>query len=222
VSTHPAVRAFAGERRTVSCGKRTIDVLCSRQIVHGQDVGVVLMHEAFGVTESVLRLAGRIAEAGFVVWVPVLFGPSHKPATRLTRGTACLYSWCVRREICAFAANRTSPITEFILAACQTLGGETGLPVGVNGLRLSGNFALATTTESVVNAVVCGQPSFPFLGKPSTLQLGDGRVEALKRRASAGLDIFAVRFDEDGLSPKERLDRLRDLVGPTGVDAQEF
>ena len=81
---HPAVQQFARERRTISCGNREIAVLCSRPIVREQDAGVLLIHEAFGVTESVLRLAGLIAAAGFVVWLPVLrtIGQAGEPANR--------------------------------------------------------------------------------------------------------------------------------------------
>ena len=186
------VSQFAAERRVVrQCG-RSYQVLCSGSIVSGRDTGVDIMHEVFGLTETVLRLADTIAQSGFVVWVPVLFGPSRKTATKL-RGTAAVMACCIRREIYAFAANRYSPITDLIRAVCRELSNETGRPVGVVGLCLTGNFALATTTESAVNAVVCGRPSLPMppcFGHRRALHLGPHELEALRARAAAELDIL--------------------------------
>jgi dienelactone hydrolase len=211
----PAVDQFAKERRVVQQGGRSYQVLCSASIVRGRDTGVVLMHEVFGLTESVLRLAGTIAQAGFVVWVPILFGPSHTTTTPL-RGAAGVVASCIRREIYAFAANRSSPITDVVRALCRELSNETGRPVGVVGLCLTGNFALATTTEAEVNAVVCGQPSLPMppcLSRKHALHLGPNELEALRRRAAEGLDIFVARFDRDYICPPERVNRLREVVG---------
>jgi dienelactone hydrolase len=71
VSGHLAVQQFARERQTISSDDREIEALGSHPIVREQDSGALLMHEAFDVTESVLRLAELIAAAGFIVWVPV-------------------------------------------------------------------------------------------------------------------------------------------------------
>lgn len=213
-----AVSRFAAERRVVRHHGRPYHVLCSRSVVRG-DMGVVLLHEVFGLTESVLRLADTIAREGFVVWVPVLFGPSHKTATKL-QSSAAVMACCIRREIHAFAGNHSSPITDLIRTVCRDLSNETGRPVGVVGMCLTGNFALATTTEPAVDAVVCGQPSLPMppcFGHRRALHLGPNEVEALCQRTAAGLDVFVARFEGDRICPPERVQRLRDLVGSAHV-----
>lgn len=214
------VEQFAQERRVVRLNRRAYQVLCSRPIVRGRDTGVIVMHEVFGLTESVLKLADMIAQSGFVVWVPVLFGPSHKPATKLRGTVGALTSWCIRREIYAFAGNRSSPITNVIRAICREISSETDRPVGVVGLCLTGNFALATTNEPAVNAVVCGQPSLPMppcFRQRRALHLGSHEVDALRGRTAAGLDIFVARFERDRICPPERIQRLRDVIGAQHV-----
>jgi len=67
------------------------------------------------VTPEVARFATWVAEAGFTVFVPDLFGVAGRPKTapylagQLARA-------CVSREFALLAADRSSPVTDWLTA----------------------------------------------------------------------------------------------------------
>src|SRR5579859_4295888 len=87
--------------------------------------GILVLHEIFGVSNEVMRLARMIVEKRFTVWVPCLFGNPEKPFPRVN-GLAGLAGMCIRREIRAFASNQSSPITKMLGGLCRSLSQRTG------------------------------------------------------------------------------------------------
>lgn len=182
----------------------------------GDGPAVVLMHEIPGITPDVRRFAERVADAGFAVYLPHLFGTPEKP---FSNGyVACMSAHaCISREFAVFAARQSSPICDWLRALCRHAHAERGgNGVGALGMCLTGNFALALMVDESVMAPVLSQPSLPFpLGKArrSALHLSDADLNLVKQRAANGVGVLGLRFTHDPLCPPERFDRLRDELG---------
>jgi len=183
----------------------------------GSGPGVIVMHEVPGITPTVARFARMVADAGFTVFAPTLFGT---PGRRMTPLYAAgqLARACVSRELRVFAANETSPIISWLRALCAAAHAELGGPgVGAIGMCVTGNFALALMVDEWMMAPVLSQPSLPIGVTRSSnrgLHLSDEDLAVVKRRAAAGVPLLAMRFTHDPLCPGERFERLREELGP--------
>mgnify|MGYP002633910369 CR=1 FL=1 len=189
----------------------------------GAGPGVVLMHETPGITPKVARLGRRLADAGFTVVMPSLFGsPGRAPeASYLARE---LSGACVGREFSVLAMRRSSPITDWLRGLCRALHAELGGPgIGALGMCLTGNFALSLMVDEVVMAPVLSQPSLPFPVSPwhcRALAISDQELAIVKERVAAGVKVLGLRFSHDAMSPEARFGRLRDELGE-GFEAVE-
>ena len=98
------------ERREVTLLGRSRDVL-----VDGSGPAVIVMTEMPGISPHVARFARFVRDAGFTVWMPHLFGDPGRP---LSTGYAVrsIVKGCVSREFRAFAANASSPVTQWLRA----------------------------------------------------------------------------------------------------------
>ena len=74
----------------------------------GRGPGVVVMHEVPGSTPPVAAFATRVADAGFTVVAPQLFGTPGRPET-LGYVLSSMIHCCVSREFSVLAANESSP-----------------------------------------------------------------------------------------------------------------
>jgi dienelactone hydrolase len=184
----------------------------------GSGPGVVVMHEIPGITPPVERFARRVADAGFTVAMPWMFGEVGRPASpgyvlrELGRA-------CVSREFRVLAANESSPITVWLRALARALHEEVGgRGVGALGMCLTGNFALAMSVDPAMRAPVLSQPSLPFpLGarRVRAVHASDADLAVVKDRcAKDELRILGLRFSHDPSCQKARFDTLRSLVGP--------
>lgn len=183
----------------------------------GQGPGVLIMHELFGLTPEVIRFANWVAEAGFTVFVPCLFGEAGENYTQ-SKGLLSASMACIRREFSLLAKGQSSPITDWLRALGRSIFDELdGKGVGAVGMCLTGNFALTLMVDSHLLAPVLSQPSLP-------LSLGQTRKEALhlsksdlrivkKRVKEEGLQVLGLRYSEDWLCPKERFNTLRRELG---------
>jgi dienelactone hydrolase len=190
----------------------------------GRGPAVVVMHEVPGITPEVARFATRVADDGFTVYAPHMFGTPGKPET-LGYALSSMARCCVSREFKVLAANESSPITDWLRALCRHAHAECGGPgVGAIGMCMTGNFALALMVDESVLAPVLSQPSLP---SPLThaqregLHLSAADLEVVKRRAAAGVGVLALRFTNDPLCRAERFERLRRELGP-GVETIEI
>lgn len=182
----------------------------------GNGPGVVIMHEIPGITPEVQRFAERVADAGFTVFMPHLFGTPGKKFSN-TYAIGQMARACISREFSVLASRRSSPICDWLRALCRHVHAELGgKGVGALGMCLTGNFALALMADECVMAPVLSQPSLPFpLGKErrGALHLADDDLCVAKRRAAAGVGVLGLRFSGDPLCPQERFDRLRTEFG---------
>jgi len=182
----------------------------------GSGPGVIVLPEVPGITPPVARFASAVAARGFTVLVPSLFGTPGRPSTKA-------YAWagfarlCVSREFAILAAERSSPVVDFLRALAREAHAELGGPgVGAIGMCMTGNFALAMMVEDVVCAPVLSQPSLPggLGGKArAALHVSPADLAVVKRRAAGGERVLGLRFTGDPLCRKERFDRLRTELG---------
>ena len=191
----------------------------------GAGPGVIVMHEIPGITPEVARFARKVAEAGFTVFMPLLFGTPGRPMTTPYAITEILKT-CIRREFRIFAADSTSPIIGWLRALCAAAHAELGgRGVGAIGMCMTGNFALALMVEPSMMAPVLSQPSLPAgitRRQRSALHLSPEDLVIVKRRSKEeGVPLLAMRFTEDPVCRKERFDRLRSELG-SGVETIEI
>ena len=182
----------------------------------GSGPAVIVMHEIPGITPTVARFAHIVADAGFSVLVPNLFGTPGR-AMSMPYAAGQLARACVNREFAVFAANGTSPIISWLRALCAAAHAERGGPgVGAIGMCITGNFALALMVDDSMMAPVLSQPSLPIgLSRCAKrgLHLSDGDLVTVKRRAAAGVPVIGMRFTHDFMCPPERFERLREELG---------
>ena len=179
----------------------------------GGGPGVVVMHEIPGIHPGVTSFARTLADAGFSVAMPHLFGTPGKP---VSKGYVLqqVLKVCISREFRLLAANQSSPITNWLRALCRSLHAELGgKGVGAIGMCLTGNFALALMVDPAVMAPVLSQPSLPFpFGKERRAGLHLS-AEDLAVAKSRDVPILGLRFTGDRMCPAERFERLRAEFG---------
>ncbi len=179
--------------------RRELEFLGRRRRVYvaGTGPAVIVMSEMPGIHPAVGRFARWVRDAGFTVWMPHLFGVDGKPVTSLYT-TVSIVRGCISREFRAFAANASSPITDWLrrLAAhAHPLCGGRG--VGAIGMCFTGNFALSLMLEPAVRAPVLCQPSLP-LGKKGGMHIAPDELARVKARMDAeDLTVLGYRFAGD-------------------------
>lgn len=159
----------------------------------GAGAPVVIIQELPGIGQETLHLADQFVEGGFSVVLPHLFGPIGKIsiAGNLAR------VFCMRKEFALFAANRSSPIVDWLKALCRQEKAETGASgVATIGMCLTGNFAISLMADESVLAAVASQPSMP-LGKSSALHMSEAEIATVRNRIDATAPVMALRFEGD-------------------------
>jgi dienelactone hydrolase len=179
----------------------------------GKGRGVVLMHEIPGITPEAAELARRLAEAGYSVLMPSLFGTPGKPFGK-RYVAAEMARVCIAGEFATLATNRSGPIVDWLRALCRAAHAELGGPgVGVIGMCFTGNFALALMADPSVMAPIASQPSLPFL-RPAELHVSaDELVQIRDRARREGVPLLGLRFTGDVICPAARFQRLRSELG---------
>ncbi len=190
----------------------------------GSGPGVIVIHEVPGITPEVARFATWVVEAGFRVAMPSLFGAPGKPkSTGYILGSFARA--CISREFNCLAAERSSPVTDWLRALCRAVHAECGgLGVGAVGMCLTGNFALSLMVEPSMMAPVLSQPSLPLpVGnrRRGALHLSPADLATAKERTRQGVRILGLRFDTDPACPGARFARLREEFG-AGFEAIEI
>ena len=183
----------------------------------GTGPAVVIMHEVPGIAPEVARFARYVADAGFTVFMPHLFGTPGKPLST-AYGAAQMVRACISREFYVLAENRASPITDWLRALAKRAFDEiAGKGVGAIGMCLTGNFALTMTLDPWVVAPVLAQPSLPLpltRQKRAALHASPEAVANAQRRTrSDGLAIVGLRFVGDPFCRRERFDALERAFG---------
>ena len=185
----------------------------------GQGPGVVLIHELPGLTKQCIALANRLVEAGYRVYMPLLFGNPGKKSVPLNFGRVC-----ISREFRVFAMRGESPIAVWLKALCNKAHIECGGPgVGAIGMCLTGNFVISLMADPFMLAPVSCQPSLPLpvsKKRKRALAITPEDLQKAKQRAAAGQKLLCFRFTCDKVSPEARFKRLQEDFGPAFLGTQ--
>ena len=189
----------------------------SREVFRiGNGPAVVVMSEMPGITPRVAEFGRKVASIGCTAVLPSLFGtPGRSPSMGYL--TSTLAKACISREFTAFLRNRTSPITKWLRALAAFEHGRCGGPgIGAVGMCFTGGFALGMMVDERMIAPVLSQPSLPLpLTKGAKRSLGVSKkdLQIIQDRVNDGVCIVGLRFSNDGMSPRERFDRLEQEFG---------
>jgi dienelactone hydrolase len=175
----------------------------------GTGPGVVIMHELPGMTTACISLAQAVANSGFCVHLPLLFG---RPGD--DRPIAFTAKLCISREFRIFAKKGGSPIVDWLRALCRKVKADCGGPgVGVIGLCLTGNFAIALMADDSVLAPIAAEPSLPLLtltkSAREAMAVTDNELARAQVRCTDGVPLMYLRFSSDRISPRERFEVVR-------------
>lgn len=189
-----------------------------RVFVAGEGPAVIVMAEMPGISPYVARFARWVRDAGFTVWMPNLFGDPGAPvsgeARTLLRGVGVMARACISREFRAFAAHRSSPVTDWLRALAahaHPLCGGRG--VGAIGMCFTGNFALSMMLEPAVRAPVLSQPSLPILQRGGLHIAPDELARVKERLEREDLSVLAYRFEGDRFCRAERFAAYEAALG---------
>ena len=92
----------------------------------GQGPAVIVIHEMPGLHPLVVDFADRIVAAGMSAWCPSLFGEPGKPVSQGYMLGEALKAICIRREFHVWAADRSSPIVDWLRALARQAHAECG------------------------------------------------------------------------------------------------
>jgi dienelactone hydrolase len=182
----------------------------------GVGPGVLLMHELAGMTPQCIRLAERIKEMGFCLYLPLFFG---RPNERLglLRGGLEVLRLCIRREFYCLAERQTSPVSDWLRGLCRRIFDECGgKGVGAIGMCLTGNLVIPLMLEPCILAPIACQPALPFgitKRRRKALGLSEGDLSQAVNRARV-VPLRGFRFSTDKICPAERFETLTDKMGP--------
>ena len=185
----------------------------------GSGPAVIVIHEMPGLHPLVVRFADRVAAAGMTVLCPVLFGVAGRPATHPAGALTMLGGICIRREFAVWAADKSSPIIDWLRALAKKAHAECGgKGVGAVGMCFTGGFALSMMTEPSVVAPVLSQPSLPMVmgnaQRAAGLGAAPGEIACAKRRfADENLSMIGLRFYGDPFVPDARFDSYKREFG---------
>lgn len=151
----------------------------------GPHPGVVVVHDAFGVSADTRRVCGVLAEHGYLAHAPSLY----------QRGR------CLRQVFRSFLddAGPTYQRLQQERAALAARGDCTGV-VGVMGFCMGGRFALVASGAGTFDAASVSYPVLPA---------GRQEPEALDRMLSDPCPVIGSFGGRDSVVPVEEVDKLR-------------
>jgi dienelactone hydrolase len=185
------------------------------KLVHvaGGGPAVIVMTEMPGISPHVARFSRWVRDAGFTVYMPSLFGRDGAvPAAE--EGVAVFQRACVSAEFRAFAANKSSPVTQWLRSLARLAHEECGGPgVGAIGMCFTGNFALTMMLEPAMLAPVLAEPTLP-LDDPAGLEISPEELAAVRERLEReDLTVMAYRFEGDRFCRAERFAAYSQALG---------
>ena len=184
-----------------------------RVFYRGEGPGVLLLHELPGMSEACLELGRLIAEEGYKVYLPLMFGQPGERNVWLN-----LARVCIQREFNLWSANAPSPITNSLRALCRHIFDECkeqgGKGIGAIGMCLTGNIVISLMVDERLMAPILSQPSLPLTffseEKKAALGVPQTDIDAAKAR---NIPVLGLRFKGDRVCTNARFDTLRREFG---------
>ena len=182
----------------------TLDGVTRRVYVTGTGPAVIVMTEMPGISPHVARFSRWVRDAGMTVYMPSLFGRDGV-VPGAEEGAAIFRQACISAEFNAFAANASSPVTQWLRTLARLAHQECAGPgVGAIGMCWTGNFALSMMLEPALLAPVLSQPTLP-LNDPGGIQISADEIELVRQRLEReDLTVLAYRFEGDAFCPAQR------------------
>jgi dienelactone hydrolase len=195
---------------------REITLDGATKVVHVAGLGpaVIVMTEMPGISPQVARFSRWVRDAGFTVYMPSLFGRDGA-VPEAEEGVAVFRRACMSAEFRAFAANESSPVTQWLRSLARLAHAECGgAGVGAIGMCFTGSFALTMMLERSMLAAVLSQPSLP-MDKPAGMHIApDELVSVRQRLEQEDLTVMAYRFEGDRHCRAERFAAYQTALGP--------
>ncbi|SEM28627.1 Dienelactone hydrolase [Variovorax sp. YR750] len=190
-----------------------LDDIEKKVYVMGQGPAVIVMTEMPGISPHVARFARWVRDAGFTVYMPSLFGRDGA-VPGAEEGIAVFKRACVSAEFRAFAANESSPVTQWLRSLARFAHAECGGPgVGAIGMCFTGNFALSMMLEPAMLAPVVCQPSLP-MDKPEATNMSPDELASVRERLEReDLTVMAYRFEGDRHCRAQRFAAFSQALG---------
>lgn len=191
----------------------TLDGVKKMVHVAGAGPAVIVMTEMPGISPHVARFSRWVRDAGLTVYMPSLFGRDGAiPSAE--EGAAVFKRACVSAEFRAFAANESSPVTQWLRALARLAHQECGGPgVGAIGMCFTGNFALSMMLEPAMLAPVVSQPSLPF-NDPAGIGIAPDELAVVRQRLEQeDLTVLAYRFEGDKFCKAQRFAAYAEALG---------
>ena len=190
-----------------------LDQVTKKVYVAGQGPAVIVMTEMPGISPHVARFSRWARDAGFTVYMPSLFGRDGAVPSA-EEGAAVFQQACVSAEFRAFAANKSSPVTQWLRALARMAHQECGgAGVGAIGMCFTGNFALSMMLEPSMLAPVLSQPSLP-MDDPGGLEIAPDELESVRQRLEReDLSVLGFRFAGDQFCRAERFAAYAEALG---------
>lgn len=191
----------------------SLDGIEKRVYLQGKGPAVIVMTEMPGISPHVARFSRWVAEAGFTVYMPSLFG--RDGAVPLAEeGLATIRRACISAEFRAFANQGTSPVTLWLRSLARLAHSECGGPgVGAIGMCFTGNFALSMMLDPATIAPVMCQPSLP-LDDPAGINIATEDLQDIRTRLDKdNLTVLAYRFAGDKHCQAQRFAAYEKALG---------
>ncbi|MEM1300480.1 MAG: dienelactone hydrolase family protein [Pseudomonadota bacterium] len=187
----------------------------------GTGPSLMVMHELSGLEKKTRVLAEKLIGDGFRVHLPHILGPLGRKATAANTVRAL----CLRKEFSLFSKHQSSPIVDWLGALTAEIQrrDETD-QVGVIGMCLTGNFALVLLARDGVAAAVASQPSLSFSAPwadKSAIHMSPEEVADAKAAMASKGKALALRFSDDRISPKPKMEKIVKLFEPH-IDTESF
>jgi dienelactone hydrolase len=181
--------------------------------VGGTGPAVIVMTEMPGISPHVARFARWVRDAGFTVYMPSLFGDPGRPVS-IAYSLTSMVKGCISAEFRAFAANASSPVTQWLRALAAQAHKECGGPgVGAIGMCFTGNFALSMMLEPAMLAPVLSQPSLPIANSAGMHIAPDELRQVKDRLDKENLTVLAYRFEGDAFCRAARFAAYQQALG---------
>lgn len=172
----------------------------------------VIIQELPGLGQSTLELAEAFHDRQYHVVLPHLFGPlGRKSPLNLFR-----VLFCLKKEFHTFAANRSSPIVDWLKALCRSMRDQYKVDgVAVIGMCLTGNFAMNLIADESVLAAVGSQPSLP-LTKQSAIHMSPEEIQQTCAALDAKGPMMCGRFTTDKWCREPKFDAIEAAFNQSG------
>lgn len=165
---------------------------------------LILIQELPGIGQETLALADQFVQNGYTVVLPHLFGPIGKTDTFRN----LLRVFCMRREFKLFAANKSSPVVDYLSALCSEIKQKYNVKgVAVIGMCLTGNFAISLMANDAVLAGFASQPSLP-LTKQSAIHISQQEIELIKNKLDTIGPMHCGRFEGDTICSAKKFNTI--------------